>query len=143
MLLDIDTETHKAKQRAKACLRIFGLDERALQDILFRSLNRLFPDDELILLMQSRRWQEEPGLMAVDKKGNLFIFELEAWESHSSNLLQVLRHGQLYGAMKYPELDALYKKQLSLFNRSRSRTRQNSVSSYRKKTSTGNKFLWR
>lgn len=110
MLLDIDTETRKAKQRAKASLRIFGLDERALQDILFQSLDRLFPDDELILLRQSRRWQKEPDLMAVDKKGNLFIFELAACESHSPNLLQVLRYGQLYGAMKYPGLDAWYKK---------------------------------
>jgi|GEM_PF-2910854 hypothetical protein len=28
-----------------------GLDERALQAILFRTLDRLFLDDELILLM--------------------------------------------------------------------------------------------
>jgi len=49
------------------------MDERALQDILFKSLDRLFPDDELILLMQSRAWQEEPDLMAVDKRGDLYI----------------------------------------------------------------------
>jgi hypothetical protein len=30
---------------------------------VFTSLNRLFPDDELILLMQSRCWQEEPDLI--------------------------------------------------------------------------------
>jgi hypothetical protein len=30
----------------------------------FRALDRLFPDDELILLMQSSHWQEEPDLMA-------------------------------------------------------------------------------
>jgi hypothetical protein len=110
MLLNINTKTRYAEKRRTERLQTFGLDERALQDILFRSLDRLFPDDELILLMQSRHWQEEPDLMAVDKKGNLFIFELKAWESHSSNLLQVLRYGQLYGAMKYPELDAWYKK---------------------------------
>jgi hypothetical protein len=48
--------------------------------------------------------------MAVDKNGDLFIFELKAWESDPSNLLQVLRYGQIYGASKYAELDAWYKK---------------------------------
>ncbi len=57
-----------------------GLDERALQTILFRTLDRLFLDDELILLMQSRSWQEEPDLMAIDKNGFFYIFELKAWE---------------------------------------------------------------
>ena len=110
MLLSINTKTRYAEKCRTKPLQSFGLDERALQDILFRSLDRLFPDDELILLMQSRRWQEEPDLMAVDKEGSLFIFELKAWESDRSNLLQVLRYGQLYGAMKYPELDGWFKK---------------------------------
>jgi len=91
-------------------LQTFGLDERGLQDILFKSLDRLFPDDELILLMQSRYWQEEPDLMAIDKNGQLFIFELKAWESHPLNLLQVLRYAQKFGPSKYADLDALYKK---------------------------------
>ena len=60
--------------------------------------------------MQSQRWREEPDLMAVDKSGNLFIFELKACESISENLLQVLRYGQIYGASKYAELDAWFKK---------------------------------
>lgn len=110
MLLNINIKTHFAEKRRTERLQAFGLDERDLQDILFRSLDRLFPDDELILLMQSRCWQEEPDLMAVDKAGNLFIFELKAWESHSSNLLQVLRYGQIYGGMKYQELDTWFKK---------------------------------
>jgi hypothetical protein len=41
---------------------------------LYGVTTRLFPDDELVLLMQSRSWQEEPDLMAVDKDGNLYIF---------------------------------------------------------------------
>jgi hypothetical protein len=55
MLLNINTKTHYAEKRRTERLQTFGLDERALQDILFRSLDRLFPDDELILLMQYRR----------------------------------------------------------------------------------------
>lgn len=78
MLLNINTKTCFAEKRRTERLQSFGLDERGLQDILFRSLDRLFPDDELILLMQSRSWQEEPDLMAVDRTGNLYIFELKA-----------------------------------------------------------------
>jgi len=109
MLLNVNTKKKYAVKRQTQRLKKFGLNERHLQDILFRSLDRLFPDDELVLLMQSKVWQEEPDLMAVDKNGDLFIFELKAWESHPSNLLQVLRYGQLYGSSKYIELDAWYK----------------------------------
>jgi hypothetical protein len=90
MLLSVDTKTRFAERKRTEHLPSFGFDERALQDILFKSLDRLFPDDELILLMQSRHWQEEPDLMAIDRNGDLYIFELKAWESQSSNLLQVL-----------------------------------------------------
>ena len=110
MLLSIDTNNLYAKRRRTKRLQSFGIDELKLQNILFRSLDRLFPDDELILLKQSQRWQEEPDLMAVDKDGTLYIFELKVWESHPSNLLQVLRYGQIFGNSKYPELDAWYKK---------------------------------
>src|SRR3989442_15669325 len=110
MLLNINTKTRSTEKCRTERLQSFGLDERALQDILFKSLDRLFPDDELILLMQSRRWQEEPDLMAVDKDGNLYIFELKAWESHSENLLQVLRYGQIHGTSKYTDLDEIYRK---------------------------------
>jgi len=110
MLLNINTKTRYAEKCRTERLQSFGLDERGLQDILFKTLDQLFPDDELVLIMQSRRWQEEPDLMAVDKNGDLFIFELKAWESDASNLLQVLRYGQILGASKYSELDAWYKK---------------------------------
>jgi hypothetical protein len=110
MLLGINTKTRYAEKKRTERLQSFGLDERGLQDILFRSLDRLFPDDELVLLMQSRRWQEEPDLMAVDRNGDLFIFELKAWESQTENLLQVLRYGQIYGSSKYADLDGWYKK---------------------------------
>ncbi|WP_373508431.1 hypothetical protein [Thiocapsa sp.] len=110
MLLSINPETGETDKRRTLRLQSFGLDERALQGIFFRSLDRLFPDDELLLLMQSRAWQEEPDLMAIDREGRLFIFELKAWESQASNLLQVLRYGQRFGSMGYAELDVWFKK---------------------------------
>lgn len=95
MLLKVDLENRLATRVPGQRLNAFGLDERGLQDILFWSLDRLLPDDELLLVAQSRQWQEEPDLMALDKEGNLYIFELKAWESRSENLLQALRYGQI------------------------------------------------
>ena len=109
MLLNINTKTRRAEKRRAQRLQEFCFDERGLQDVLFKSLDRLFPEDELILLMQSRVWQEEPDLMGVNRDGDLFIFELKAWESHSSNLLQVLRYGQIFGSATYVDLDAIFK----------------------------------
>lgn len=107
MLLSINTKSRFTEKKRSSRLQAFGLDERALQGILFKFME---VDDELISLMQSRSWQEEPDLMAVDKNGNLYIFELKAWESKSENLLQVLRYGQIYGQSKYSDLDKWYKK---------------------------------
>ena len=108
MLLSIDTQTKYATRIRGERLKTFGINERTLQDILFHSLERLFPDDELILLMQSSEFREEPDMMAVDKEGNLYIFELKAWESHPENLLQVLRYGQIYGPYGYDDLNRFF-----------------------------------
>ena len=93
MLLKVDLKTKHATRVRGSKLKDFGLDERSFQDILFRSLDRLIPDDELLILMQSRRGPEEPDLMALDKDGKLYIFELKAWEARSENLLQVYAMG--------------------------------------------------
>ena len=52
-------------------LRDFNLDERGFRDIVFRSLDRLLPDNELLLISQSVRGGEEPDLIAVDAKGRI------------------------------------------------------------------------
>jgi len=110
MLLEIDLKAKVGERIRGVNLKTFGIDERTFQEILYHSLDKLIPDDELVLLMQSRRWQEEPDLMAIDKEGKLYIFELKAWEARSDNLLQVLRYGQIYGNHKYEDINTLYKK---------------------------------
>lgn len=104
MLLRIDPGSAVAERIHGAALRDIGLDERGLQAILFESLDRLIPDEELLVIAQSRRWQEEPDLLALDQSGRLFIFEIKAWESSPSNLLQALRYGQILGTQTYDDL---------------------------------------
>jgi hypothetical protein len=90
MLLRIEPTSRHAVRVVGERLKTFGLDERGLQDVLFRSLDRLLPDEELLLVSQSRRWQEEPDLLALDEHGQLYIFEIKVWESHPESLLQAL-----------------------------------------------------
>ncbi len=109
MLFRINLETIRSATRITGKrLGDFGLDERGLQDILFSSLDRLLPDEELLLIGQSRRWREEPDLLAIDKQGTLYIFEIKVWESQSENLLQALRYGQIFGTRDYEDLDRLF-----------------------------------
>jgi hypothetical protein len=110
MLLNIDLNTLATQKCAPKALHDFGKRESDLQRVLYDNLDRLFRDDELLPIMQSRAFQEEPDVMAWDKEGNLYIFELKAWESNHSNLLQALRYAQIFGSAKYEELNTIFKK---------------------------------
>jgi len=108
MLLSINPKAKTAKRISGVRLKQFELDERGFQEILFHWLDRLLPDDELLVISQSRRGAEEPDLTAVDAKGRIYFFELKIWESKSENLLQVFRYGQIYGSHDYQDLNHLF-----------------------------------
>ncbi len=109
MLFVLDTDKHAVAKTVKKRLKDIGWLELDLQRLLYDNLDKVFPDDDLLLIMQSRKWQEEPDLMAIDKNGDLNIFELKAWESQESHLFQVLRYGQIYGQYSYELLDQLHR----------------------------------
>ena len=108
MLLQIDPKEKVATRVQCRRLKEFGLDERKFQEILFRSLGRLLPDDELLIISQSKPG-EDADILALDAEGTLFIFELKAWEAKSENILQVLRYGQIFGQYQYDALDKKYR----------------------------------
>ena len=110
MLFKLNPSRNEIDIVSRVRLRDFGWNERKLQNLLFQNLDRVIQEEELLVIMQSRRWQEEPDLMAVDENGDLWIFELKAWESHQSNILQALRYGQKYGQYDYDDLDEIYSK---------------------------------
>lgn len=109
MLFTLDPQNKVLSKTKKVPLHNINWKEHDLQQLLYDNLDELLPDDELLLIMQSRRWQEEPDLMAIDKEGTLYIFELKAWESADFNLLQVLRYGQIFGQYDYDGLNHIYK----------------------------------
>jgi hypothetical protein len=110
MLLSIDVANKTAERMPRKKLKDFQLDERAFQGILFNSLDRLLPDNDLLLIHQSERGGEQPDLIAADREGLIYLFELKVWESKSENILQVLRYGQLFGSYRYEDLDRLFRR---------------------------------
>ena len=91
-----------------------GLSEENIENFLKSRLNEIVSEDQLMLIGQERRFQEEADLLALDKDGTLYIFELKKWESESENLLQVMRYGQIFGRYTYEQLEDLVKRQQKL-----------------------------
>lgn len=84
-----------------------GLTEKQIEEFVASHLNELIPEDQLMLIGQERKRQEEADLLALDRNGTLYIFELKKWISSTENLLQVLRYGQIFGRYSYQELQDL------------------------------------
>jgi len=110
MLFKLNPHKNKIDIVSRVRLRDFGWNERKLQNLLFQNLDRVIQEEELLVIMQSRHWQEEPDLMAIDENGDLWIFELKAWESEKSNILQALKYGQKFGQSNYDDLEEIYSK---------------------------------
>ena len=92
----------------------FGLREESIENFLKSRLGEIVSEDQLMLIGQERRWQEEADLLALDKTGTLYIFELKRHEANPENLLQVMRYGQIFGRYAYEELEQLARRQQQL-----------------------------
>ena len=71
----------------------FDLKEKDIENFLRSRLDEVVSEDHLMLIGQERAMQEEADLLALDKDGKLYIFELKRWQSNQENILQVLRYG--------------------------------------------------
>src|SRR6202011_2111772 len=78
-----------------------GFKEKDLEDILAKRLELVLQEDQLLVISQERKWQEEADILALDESGTLYIFEIKRWQSDKSNLLQVIRYGQIFGHYDY------------------------------------------
>lgn len=108
MLYCLDRTDIEASVPAQiANLSEFGLKEKDLENFLRSHLAEVVSEDHLMLIGQERAWQAEADLLALDKSGVLYIFELKRWRSHQENILQVLRYGQKFGRFSYSELEDL------------------------------------
>ena len=92
----------------------FNLREEDIENFLKSRLDEIVSEEQLMLIGQERKGQEEADLLALDKDGVLYIFELKRWESNQENILQVMRYGQIFGRYTYEELQDLAERQQKL-----------------------------
>lgn len=110
MLYKLDISSKDYTKVNRVLLSTFGWKEIDLQGLLSNHIQDLITSSELMTILNERPRQEEPDILALDKNGDLYIFELKRWSSNQENLLQVLRYGQLYGNSNYDELNEMFKK---------------------------------
>ena len=84
-----------------------GWSEKDLENMLSENITKLIPENQLMVLCQSKPFKEAADIFAVDKEGTLYIFELKRWISHQENILQVLRYGQIFGQYSYDLLEEM------------------------------------
>ncbi len=105
---DINRSDYSKVKRVN--LSNIGWKEKDLENLLSKNIIDFISSDDLMTIFTERPRQEEPDILAVDKNGDLYIFELKRWKSNQENLLQVFRYGQLYGRSDYNHLNESYKK---------------------------------
>lgn len=112
MLYQLNQNRDKEQYRKvkRVTLADIGWKEHDLQNLLSKNIFDLISSTDLMTIFNERPMQEEPDILALDKEGDLYIFELKRWSGYTENLLQVLRYGQLFGSSDYDELNELYKK---------------------------------
>ena len=83
--------------------------EKDLENLLAdHLLDVLFEDVALMPIFQERQLQAEADVYALNKAGDLVIFELKRGLAHEDAVLQAIRYAQDAGQWFYPELQRRY-----------------------------------
>ena len=84
---------NKAKRISPEDLNI---TEKNIEDYIANNIKEVLPTTDLMTIFQERKWQEEPDIMAMNGKGDLYIFELKRIQASEDNILQLLRYAQKF-----------------------------------------------
>lgn len=112
MLYKLNTGNNREKYEKvkRVTLSDIGWKEKDLEKLISNNIQDFISSNDLMPIFNERARQEEPDILAIDKNGDIYIFELKRWSGKQENLLQVLRYGQLFGKSTYEELNSMYKK---------------------------------
>lgn len=87
----------------------FGQLEKNLEDLIAGSiLEILFEDASLMPIFQERQYQAEADVYALNREGDLTIFELKRGVAGEDAVHQALRYAQEAGQWTYAALEARY-----------------------------------
>ncbi len=108
--LNKNTNCNNYSKVKRVTLSDIGWKEKDLENLISNNIQDFISSNDLMAIFTERARQEEPDILALDKEGDLYIFELKRWSGKQENLLQVLRYGQLFGKSTYDELNCFYQK---------------------------------
>ena len=105
MLYKLNKEANSIEMMPFVDFEYLSKKEKDLENLLAENLSNLYIEDgQLMTIFQERAMQEEPDLCALDKDGNLVIFELKRGEVQGNTTIQILRYAQLWGQKSYQDL---------------------------------------
>jgi hypothetical protein len=110
VLYKLDSINKDYSRVKRTTLSEIGWKEKDLQDLLSAHIQDFIYSNDLMTISNERPGQEEPDILALDRNGDLHIFELKRWSGKQENLLQVLRYGQLFGNSNYDDLNEMFQK---------------------------------
>lgn len=111
MLYEVNRRKIESSSRVEmVTLAQAGLKEEHIETFLASHLDEVVSEDQLLLITRQRPLRAEADIMALDREGRLYIFELKRGESRQEDLLQVMRYGQKFGRYSYDKLDDLAKR---------------------------------
>jgi hypothetical protein len=85
--------------------------EKDLENLIAQNLwDVLFETSELMPIFQERSWQPEADIYALNKEGDVIIFELKRDEVGSDAVHQALRYCEKASRFTYNELEQMFKK---------------------------------
>lgn len=85
--------------------------EKHLEELLSRHLfGTLFEGTPLLPFHQERSYQPEGDIYALDRRGDVTVFELKRGTAEDAALAQLLRYAQAAGRWSYADLDRMYRK---------------------------------
>ena len=89
----------------------FGIPEKELEELIANNIFEvLFEDSSLMPIFQERQLQSEADIYALNRKGELIIFELKRASAYEDAVHQVLRYAQEAGQWTYSKLQDMYQK---------------------------------
>lgn len=110
MLYKLTDGTNKAQLEPLA-FQVYPGSEKDLENMLAANLLEiLFEDEGLMPIFQERQRQPEADIYALDKDGNLVIFELKLGPVDRGAALQVLRYAEHAGRWSYDKIKEQYRK---------------------------------
>ena len=109
MLYKFDNENNSLEMQKFYDFSDLKGKEKDLENLLASNLGEIYTENGLLMpIFQERQWQAEPDLCALDKEGNLIIFELKRGFVLGDTTIQIMRYAQELGQKNYSELNVIY-----------------------------------